>query len=341
MGVETSNLYTGFLAAAVRLLEPGGEMVAITPRSFCNGSYFRPFRQSFLREMALRRLHVFDSRQQAFRDDAVLQENVILHAVKGGKKEVRVFITSSSDPEDEMPLSRALDYHRVVRPDDAQCFIHITPDDVGDQIADRLAALPATLAELRLEVSTGRVVDFRAREFLRSEPGTDTAPLIWPAHFAHGYIAWPKQGRKPNAIVDVDLVRDQLVPNEPYVLVRRFSAKEEKRRVVAAVHDPRRVPCERVGFENHLNYYHRNGGGLNLTLARGLAAFLNGTLVDAYFRQFNGHTQVNATDLRNLKYPTLEQLCSLGTRIGAEFPGQAELDDLIDQELFPMVAANG
>lgn len=86
IGIETSNLYSGFLAAAVKLLEHGGELVAITPRSFCNGSYFRLFRKSFLQEMALRRLHVFDSRQQAFRDDAVLQENVILHAVKEGKE---------------------------------------------------------------------------------------------------------------------------------------------------------------------------------------------------------------------------------------------------------------
>ena len=108
--------------------------------------------------------------------------------------------------------------------------------------------------------------------------------------------------------------------------------------MVAAVHDPQRVPCERVGFENHLNYYHRNGGGLELDLAKGLAAFLNSTLVDAYFRQFNGHTQVNATDLRCMKYPTLEQLRTLGTHIFDVFPTQNELDDLIDQELFPMVA---
>ena len=40
-GIETSNLYTGFLALAARLLCDGGEMVSITPRSFCNGPYFR------------------------------------------------------------------------------------------------------------------------------------------------------------------------------------------------------------------------------------------------------------------------------------------------------------
>src|SRR5207247_2066266 len=99
--------------------------------------------------------------------------------------------------------------------------------------------------------------------------------------------------------------------NENYVLTKRFSAKEEKRRIVAAVHDAKRVPGPNVGFENHLNYFHKNGKGLDITLAKGLAAFLNWTLVDSYFRQFNGHTQVNATDLRSLKYPTLNQLLAM------------------------------
>ncbi len=45
IGVETSNLYAGFLAVTARLLASGGEMVAITPRSFCNGPYFEPFRR--------------------------------------------------------------------------------------------------------------------------------------------------------------------------------------------------------------------------------------------------------------------------------------------------------
>jgi adenine-specific DNA-methyltransferase len=338
IGVETSNLYTAFLAAAVQLLEAGGEMVAITPRSFANGRYFRPFRRLFLREMALRRLHVFESRQQAFREEDVLQENVIVHAVKGGRRSARVFVTSGAGPEDAMPLSRVLDYERVVRPGDPECFIHISPDDLGEQAAARVSTLEATLADLGLTVSTGRVVDFRARPFLRPEPGSGTAPLIWPTHFAKGSITWPKEGRKPNAIAVVDRIRDQLVPNEPYVLVRRFSAKEERRRVVAAVYDPARIPGERVGFENHLNYYHRNGGGLDLPLARGLAAFLNSTLVDVYFRQFNGHTQVNATDLRCLRYPGAEQLRALGRHIGPDFPAQADVDELVEQELFPMVA---
>ncbi|MBI5760158.1 MAG: Eco57I restriction-modification methylase domain-containing protein [Planctomycetales bacterium] len=70
-GIETSNLYTGFLALAARLLCDGGEMVSITPRRFCNGPYFRPFRREFLGSMSLERLHVFDSRSAARRKASV------------------------------------------------------------------------------------------------------------------------------------------------------------------------------------------------------------------------------------------------------------------------------
>lgn len=95
-GLETSNLYTGFLYLAAQRLRPGGEMVALVPRSFCNGPYFRPFREQFFAMMALRHIHVFEPRQTAFKDDAILQENVILHDVKGGAP-APVMITTSQD----------------------------------------------------------------------------------------------------------------------------------------------------------------------------------------------------------------------------------------------------
>ncbi len=48
------------------------------------------------------------------------------------------------------------------------------------------------------------------------------------------------------------------------------------------------------------------------TLARGLTLFLNTTAVDENFRRFNGHTQVNATDLKLMKYPNRKTLIELG-----------------------------
>ncbi len=334
VGVETSNLYTAFLSLVVKLLEPGGELVAITPRSFCNGPYFRPFRELFLANMAIHRVHVFDARDRAFADDAVLQENVILQALRGEPSPSRVVITASSAPDEDMTIRRVLP-GELVRPGDPEQFIRVVTDDLGARIAERMESLPATLSDLDVEVSTGRVVDFRASEHLRAEPSRDTAPLIYPGHFSSGFVEWPKLGgKKPNALAAVPETLSLLMPPGVYVLAKRFSSKEERRRVVAAVYDSARIDAGDVGFENHLNVYHRRGAGLPEALAKGLALFLNSSLVDLYFRQFSGHTQVNATDLRSLRYPSSEALELLGASVGEAMPGQDEVDRRLREGVF-------
>jgi len=338
VGIETSNLYTAFLAIAVELLEPGGELVAITPRSFCNGPYFKAFRKLFLGSMALRRIHIFDSREEAFKGDEILQENIIFHAVKTAAKE-KVLLSTSHGPSGDGMTLREVEYNQVVRPDDPDQIIHLATSEMDSFVQERIDQFRCSLTELGIGVSTGRVVDFRAREFLRDLPEEGSAPLIYPTHFADGYIRWPKLGgRKPNAIAISEQTASLFLPSGDYVLVRRFSAKEEPRRVVAALFDSSQIPSQVVGFENHLNVYHCNYAGLPRDIAKGLAVFLNSTLVDSYFRQFNGHTQVNATDLRKLQYPSREMLAALGryAEEEEEFPSQHKIDTLLEQEIQQM-----
>ncbi|HET8852349.1 MAG TPA: hypothetical protein VFN02_07475, partial [Ktedonobacteraceae bacterium] len=64
-----------------------------------------------------------------------------------------------------------------------------------------------------------------------------------------------------------------------------------------------------------LNYVYRPGGTLSYEDAIGIAAFLNSTLVDRYFRITNGNTQVNATELRKLPLPSWERLTRIGERV--------------------------
>jgi hypothetical protein len=83
-----------------------------------------------------------------------------------------------------------------------------------------------------------------------------------------------------------------------------------------------------LGFENHLNVFHHQKHGLPENLAYGLAAFMNTVAVDDYFRRFNGHTQVNATDLRLMKYPSRSTLVAFGEWAKAQGdPTEAMLDD--------------
>lgn len=300
LGIETVNLYAAFVAVALQQLEDAGELVAITPRSFCNGPYYESFRQQILSTSAILAIHVFESRKSTFKDDDVLQENVIYHVQKGGDQG---FVSLSTD----QLAARHVPFAEVVNPDDRHLFIRLAISQSDTDLASRVQALPCKLSDLGIKVSTGRVVDFRTRAYLRKDPGGDTVPLIYPAHFRDGEINWPKLDfKKCNALAYCEETISLVVPAGTYVLTKRFSSKEEKRRLVAAVYNG-----SQVGFENHLNYFHQNGFGLDPDLARGLCIYLNSAAVDQYFRTFSGHTQVNATDLRTLQYPSRNSLLAL------------------------------
>lgn len=330
VGVETSNLYTGFIALIQRLLVAGGQLVAITPRSFCNGPYFRPFREDFLRTLELRRLHVFESRQAAFREDNVLQENIIFHAVKGRRQPREIVVSSSTGQPGNDVSESAIQFSEIVHPHDDEKFIHIPSAASHATAKAAMVGLSASLASLGLSVSTGRVVDFRLKDALCKEPRRGTVPLLYPCHFNGGTVDWPNlEARKPNAILDNEETRPWLVPSGIYLLTKRFTSKEERRRLVACLFDPDQVKAERIGFENHLNYFHANGQGLERNLAVGLFAFLNSTVVDQYFRRFSGHTQVNATDLRTLAYPDRNTLEAMGRAIKSLDLSQTDIDQLV------------
>jgi adenine-specific DNA-methyltransferase len=311
VGIETVNLYSAFLALTIDMMEDGGEIVAIVPRSFCNGPYYRPFRDWLFQKTAIWHIHLFEARDRAFQEDEVLQENIIIHLVRS-EKQGDITISTSTDHALHNYECNTYQFEQLVKPSDAHRFLHIPshPKQSGLELSP---VVKYSLEEIGIQVSTGPVVDFRLRDYLRSDPGADTVPLLYPAHFAGQGIEWPKQTKKPNALVLHPQTRKWLFPNGFYTVVRRFSSKEERHRIVATVVQPSNFDSDLLGFENHLNVFHIGRCGLPADLAYGLSAFLNSTVVDEAFRSFNGHTQVNATDLRLMKYPSSEALVKLGT----------------------------
>jgi adenine-specific DNA-methyltransferase len=312
VGIETVNLYSAFVALAVAQAAEGGQIVAIIPRSFCNGPYYRPFRDFLLERAAIRHMHLFESRSKAFKDDEVLQENIIVRLERGTKQDSVTVSTSTDDTFNDL-VTYEHPFARIIFPDDPERFIHV-PTSPEKSAIELSPAIHHKLSDLGIKVSTGPVVDFRLKDHLRDMPGPGTVPLLYPGHFSGSGTTWPVENlKKPNAIERNADTEKWLYPSGYYCVVRRFSSKEEKRRIVASAVDPaafRDAPV--LGFENHLNVFHENKRGLPEVVARGLAVFLNTTAVDEAFRRFNGHTQVNATDLTLMKYPCRTVLAQLG-----------------------------
>lgn len=333
-GIETVNMYSAFVALAVKQLAPGGQIVAIIPRSFCNGPYYHSFRNFILERTAVRQIHLFASRNKAFRDDQVLQENIIIRLERGGEQGPVAISTSTDDTFSDL-VTHEYSFDKIVFPRDSARFIHV-PTSPVENIMELSDEIRCTLGDLGVKVSTGPVVDFRLKEHLSGMPRKNTVPLLYPCHFTSTGTIWPINGaKKPNAIERNENTEKWLYPNGFYCVVRRFSSKEEKRRIVASVVDPAsfdNVPV--LGFENHLNIFHDNKKGLPEGLARGLSVFLNSTAVDEIFRRFNGHTQVNATDLKRMKYPSREILIKLGE--WAKYQG-ALTQEQIDAQLGSLI----
>jgi len=312
VGIETGNLYSAFVALALKNMKKGGQVVAIIPRSFCNGPYFKPFRQYILENAAITHLHLFKSRTDAFKNDNVLQENIIIRLEREAKQS-EVNISTSTDASFSDCTEHSYEFSQIVQTNDVDQFIHI-PTEPNKFVGNTESKFLSSPEDIDVSISTGPVVGFRLKEHLRENLEENCVPLIYPSHLKNGQAHWPlENGKKANAIHQNENTQKWLYPNGYYCVVRRFSSKEERHRIVASVISPDTFEAAKhLGIDNKLNVFHFEKKGISRDFAHGLATFLNTDLVDEEFRLFSGHTQVNATDLRRLNYPTKETLTRLG-----------------------------
>ena len=327
-GLETVNLYSAFVGAAIAQLKQGGYLSAIIPRSFCNGVYYKPFREFILKNCSIKHIHLFESRNTAFKEESVLQENIIILLQKGTKQES--IVISYSDNINFSDLSqKKFDFKSIIKPEDKNMYFNIpTPNQKNFYFSNLLFSFQET----GISVSTGTIVDFRVKDFIKKDPEHNTIPLLYPVHFRNFKTQWPKQSKKANAIIREKKIKNMFFPVGYYVVVKRFSTKEEKKRLVASLISPKDIETDAFAFENHLNIFHDNKKGLSKNIAYGLIVWLNTSFLDSQFRLFSGHTQVNATDLRNLPYPSKIQLQKMGEKLQKYHTWQQEIFDNIALE---------
>jgi len=300
-----------------------------------NGSYFKAARYTIFRHLTIESLHAFGSRREGFEEDAVLQETVIAWASgrRVAEPGLSITLTTSQGAADlDLAEVRALPMERVVGTDEHA----IVSLPAGD--ADPFREWSSTLKSYGLEVSTGPVVAFRAAKFIRAHSEAGTVPLLWLQHVRQQAINWPVS-KKREHIKATAANAWMLVKNQPMVIMRRFSPKEDARRVTCSAYLGH-LPGDVIGIENHLNYLYRPGGRMTQDEARGLAGFLASKVVDDHFRSLAGSTQVNATELRKLPLPPLAVIEAIGKAL-PDNPNLATVDEVVNKALaVPAVRSN-
>lgn len=317
------NIYALFMAVGAAMLKKNGCFIFITPRSFASGLYFTRFREYFFKLIQPDRVHLFDSRRDGFKKDRVLQEMIILKGTRNdhwtqNSPHKRATLSVSVSPSARAltpPETTVYAAETLLNMHSQMKVLRLPRDRQEEQLVERISAWPGSFKQYGLRISTGPVVPFRARPFLSShagEPG-ETVPLVWLHHVRSMQLQWPIETlKKPQWLLLNDDAEKLCVRNQNLVLLRRFSAKEEDRRLVAAPYFETEISTPHLGLENHLNYIYRPDGTLTREEAAGLAVLLNSRSIDTYFRVFNGNTQVGATEISLIPLPAYEAIVEAG-----------------------------
>ena len=316
------NIYSIFMMVATKLLKEGGELIFITPRSFASGNYFRAFREAFFQQIEIEHIHLFGSRTDTFDRDSVLQETLIL---KGKKLKLNkclpsILVTHSNGIKDiESFTEKKYKTDELIDFNSKEKIIHLPANETDNNVIKLFKSWEGSLRQYNIQISTGPVVSFRASQFLFEKyqnGNTFLVPLYQLINTSKMQFVWPVTKRnKPQYIQLCEETKSLLLPNKNYVFLRRFSAKDDKSRLVATPYFVDITQAEYIGVENHLNYIYRPKGHLERNEILGLAALLNSNLFDTYFRTFNGNINVSATELREMPLPPLEDIKEIGNQI--------------------------
>lgn len=311
-----TNIYALFMAICTKLLENDGQMIFITPRSFASGRYFQSFRDFLFRHVHIDLIHLFNTRKDTFSKDEVLQELVIMRMHPAG--EVKNIIVSFSQGIRDLDQPHQKEYPAadIVDVDSVEKVVYLPVDSRDEAILSMFRSWDGNMEKYGIKISTGPVVAFRAHDFIVSEPGKDTVPLYWLHNVVKMLCDHPVQKKDKGQYIKVTSeTKTALLPNKNYVLLRRFSSKDDSSRLVAAPYFGNMSQHEAVGIENKLNYIYRPKGHLRRDEVMGLTALLDSEMFDAYFRTFNGNINVSATELRIMPLPAIETIREIGRKI--------------------------
>lgn len=337
------NLYFLFMAMGARLLKQGGEAIYIVPRSFTSGLYFSAFRKWFTDEMKITDLHIFTLRDEVFNSDDILQETIILRAVKTNKNIDKINITESVNCELQPKQKFFVDYNTLLDKNNNR-FLYLPSTQEDIEVLNFVNQWKYTLSDSEFKIKTGLVVDFRETEWLREHDEDNTVPLLWAHNLKNNRVIFPANHKnKPQYLIDCpNTVRLQMRLDN-YVILKRFTSKEETKRLQCSVlmkKDFGDYPA--ISTENHLNFITKISGGMSENEMLGIFVILNSSYMDKYFRILNGSTQVNANEINSLPFPSHNDIIEIGrTAIQREifkenFPHTINLNEAVCDYILEM-----
>ena len=323
-----------FLGA--KLLKNNGDLIFLTPRSFCSGSYYKQFRDDFIKIIKPKRIHLFEHRNEIFKKYNVIQENIIFHGKKTQKppKFINISISGIDGLTNGDIIENNSKYTNVIYQENAGIIIRLPTSKFFESIIHAVDKLDYNLLEIGMAVSTGPIVPNRSKKYLvgNFKEKNEIIPLLWIHNIINGIVSWPIKSKKPAAVDNSPNI--QKIKNQDLLLVKRISSRESKKRLSAGIYLSNSLDFEFITLENHVNYIYKKTGNFSSDELQGLSALLNSKIYNIYFLSYSGNTQVNADDLKRIPLPKINVINEIGKKISEnKYFSENEKEEIICKEL--------
>ncbi|MEF2751494.1 MAG: Eco57I restriction-modification methylase domain-containing protein [Muribaculaceae bacterium] len=316
------NLYFLFWTMGIYNLKPNHELVYIIPRSWTSGAYFKKFREYLFANAVITDIHLFESRDKVFGGESVLQETIIVKVKKTRTEPDTIIITTSSDSEFSDVRKFEAPYHTVVPKNH---YVYLITDKKDADVIERVNNLTQTLPDIQLKMQTGIIVDFRTPEVLRDKIEDGAFPLLYAQHIKDGRVVWPLG--KVGEVIRTDHLA-YLQENSDFLIVKRFTSKEEKRRLQCGIYLKQKYSqFKYISTQNKVNFVKCDSPYITY----GLYVLLNSSLYDSYYRILNGSTQVNSTEINQIPIPSREVIEKMGRELMHHELTVVNCDKIVDR----------
>ena len=194
-----------------------------------------------------------------------------------------------------------------------ELYVYLVTNEEEVSVLKKLHQWDKTLPDIGLKMKTGLTVDFRNRDILRDDAEEGAIPLFYSQHIKEGIVQFPIQKEHEYVVTEQKgLMQD----NHNYLFVKRFTAKEEPRRLQCGVYLSKKFPqYSKISTQNKINFIDGLLTNMSECLVYGLYVLFNSTIYDEYYRILNGSTQVNSTEINAMPVPDINIIQEMGRKI--------------------------
>ena len=191
-------------------------------------------------------------------------------------------------------------------------YVYLVTNKEEADILKKMNTWSDTLPSIGLKMKTGLTVDFRNRDMLRNCPEKESVPLFYSQHIKDGKVIFPI-GKENEYILTNQ--SGLLQENTNYLFVKRFTAKEERRRLQCGIYLSKKYSkYKMISTQNKINFI-TGLKSLSECMVYGLYVLFNSTLYDSYYRILNGSTQVNSTEINSMPVPPVNTIEKMGKEL--------------------------